>query len=326
MKAAHIYRVSIVLLAAIHITYLSSIFSFDLPLFVMPAVTGGVVFLLSWKMNLSVASLRSRQNITLYCLQILILVLYPFIEKAWACLIFFLLFIGVETVRHQLDKQLMAVNQLIFEQNREIDHINKTFLVVRKERHDFLKHISALHYMLENKKHEGAGAYLNELVEGYKVTNLSIQGEKGTVAGILHQSYQQGKIKGIEVIYDLESPVSSLPLSDPETTALIGNILGNALDASEEWQNTTGKQANITLQAYKRSGLFLINCKNHTNPIPNEVLDQLFKKHGLTTKTGKHEGLGTKIIADIVKKNQGHLDFIHKNETLTIHIKLPAIH
>lgn len=326
MKAVHIYWISITLIAVIHISYLSSILSLNLSLFAAAVVVGGVVFLLYKKVLFSVDRLSTKHNILLYGLQIGILILYPFIEQACACLILFLLFIGGEILRHQLGRQLAAAGQLLLEQNREIDHMNKTFLVVRKERHDFLKHISALHYMLENKENEGAAGYLNELVEGYKATNLSIQGERGTVAGILHQSYQQAKEKGIEFIYDLESPISSLPLADSEITALIGNILGNALDASEEWQNTTGKQAAITLQAYKRSGLFLINCKNHTNRIPNEVLDQLFKKHGLTTKTGNHEGLGTKIITDIVQKNQGHLNFIHKNETFTIHIKMPAIH
>lgn len=203
--------------------------------------------------------------------------------------------------------------------------MNETFLLVRKERHDFLKHISALHYMLENKNHNEAAAYLEELVEGYKETNLSIQGERGTIAGILHHNYQFGKDKGIEITYDLESAISNLPLSDRDLSVLIGNILENAIEASEEWQQSTGKKAHITLQTYKRSGLFILNCKNNTLPIPNEVLDHLYTKQAKSTKSGDHEGLGTSIIADTVKKCNGHLDFIYKAETFTLHIKLPAI-
>lgn len=326
MKLAHIYWISIAVIAVIHLRFLFIIFSLDVPLFITIAVTAVIIFLLHKKVFLSITSLESVQNILFYSLQLGILLLHPFIDQGVASLILFLLFVGIEIMRHRLGKQFFAANQLLQTQNREIEQMNEAFLVVRKERHDFLKHISGLHYMLENRAYKNATTYLDDLVEGYKETNLSIQGERGTVAGILHQGYQQGKRKGIEVTYDLESPISSLPLSDTEITALLGNILGNALDASQEWQKTTGKQANITLQSYKRSGLFLINCKNHTNSIPNHVLDDLFVKHGLTTKTGDHEGLGTKIIADIVKKNQGHLDFIYKNEMFTLYIKLPAIH
>lgn len=189
----------------------------------------------------------------------------------------------------------------------------------------FLKHTSALHYMLENQSYGEAHKYLDQLVEGYKETNLSIQGERGSVAGVLHQGYRKGKAKGIEIVYDLETAISSLPLKDSDLTALIGNIIGNALDACKEWQEATGKQSHITLQAYKRSGLFILNCKNDTLPLPNSVLDHLFTKRAKTTKLGNHKGLGTQIIADIVKKHNGHLDYVYKDETFTLHIKLPAI-
>lgn len=42
-------------------------------------------------------------------------------------------------------------------------------------------------------------------------------------------------------------------------------------------------------------------------------------------KDAGHEGLGTKLIQDIVKKHDGFLDFIHKDETFTVKIKIPAI-
>lgn len=206
-----------------------------------------------------------------------------------------------------------------------MEQMNETFLVVRKERHDYLKHISAIHYMLEKENYEEAKSYLDELVEGYKETNLSIQGERGTIAGVLHHHYRLGKEKGMDVIYDLETPVSSLPLPDRDLIPLIGNMLENALEASEEWQIAKGRQAQITFQLYKRSGLFILNCKNATLPLPNEVVDSLYTKKAKTTKSGHHEGLGTGIIAEIVNKYNGHLDFIYKDETFTLHIKIPAI-
>jgi two-component system, LytTR family, sensor histidine kinase NatK len=57
-------------------------------------------------------------------------------------------------------------------------------------------------------------------------------------------------------------------------------------------------------------------------PIPNPVLDALFEKYAQTTKLGPHEGMGTKIIADIVQNNQGYWDFTYE---FNLKIKVQAI-
>lgn len=202
---------------------------------------------------------------------------------------------------------------------------NETFRVVRSERHDFLKHVSAIHFMLENKNNEEAKQYLDELVEGYKETNLSIKGEHGVVAGVLHQMYRKARALDIEVVYDFDLPLSTLPLSDQRIIILIGNLLSNSIDACEEWQKKYHQQALLTLQFYKRSGLYLLTCKNNSLPIPAQILDQLFVNYGKTTKGDGHEGLGTKLIQDVVHEANGFLDFVHKDEEFMIKIKIPAI-
>lgn len=105
----------------------------------------------------------------------------------------------------------------------------------------------------------------------------------------------------------------------------LGNLLSNSIDACEEWQKTQNKQAHLTLQFYKRSGLYLLICKNNSQPIPTEILDELFHSFGKTTKGDGHEGLGTKMILDIVQAHQGFLDFVFKEQEFTVKIKIPAI-
>lgn len=202
---------------------------------------------------------------------------------------------------------------------------NETFRIVRIERHDFLKHVSAIHFMLENRKNEEAKQYLDELVEGYKETNLSIKGERGVVAGILHQMYRKASALDIEIVYDFDLPLSTLPLSDQQIITLIGNLLSNSIDACEEWQKEHNQQAFLTLQFYKRSGLFILQSKNSSRPIPSSILDHLFQSYGKTTKGNGHEGLGTKLIKDTVDESNGFLDFVYKDEEFTVKIKIPAI-
>ena len=325
MGTRRLYWVSIVLLAVFHMEFAGRALPFDFPLFVSVVLAFTLVFLLQRKVIVQIDALGTKENFRLYSIQLFLLIIYLLIEPGLISLIPLLIFILLEVIRHSTSHKLYRNRELIQSHKREMEQMNEAFLVVRKERHDFLKHISALHYMLENNNHQEATTYLNELVEGYKETNLSIQGERGTVAGILHQSYREGKNKGIEIMYDLGSPISSLPLSDRDLTALIGNILDNALEASADWQEKNGNQAHVTLQTTKRSGLFILTCKNYTLPLPNDVLDHLFTKQSRTTKSGDHEGLGTQIIAQIVRKHAGYLDFVYKKQTFTLQIKVPAI-
>ncbi|MEH7384395.1 GHKL domain-containing protein [Bacillus sp. JJ1521] len=227
--------------------------------------------------------------------------------------------------RFSLSKKMKTLleNAKHFDEQRA--QFNETFRVVRSERHDFLKHVSAIHFMLENKQNEEAKHYLDELVEGYKETNLSIKGERGVVAGILHQMYRKATALDIAVVYDFDVPLSTLPLSDQQIITLVGNLLSNSIEACEEWQKKYNKQAILTLQFYKRSGLFILQCKNNSLPIPAQVLDQLFINFGNTTKGDGHEGLGTRLIQDVVNESNGFLDFVHKDEDFTIKIKIPAI-
>ena len=237
----------------------------------------------------------------------------------------FLVFAGLEAIRLSIAKRMDRQKRELRQMDEECAAMNEAFKRVRAERHDFLKHIAALHYMLEKGESAGAKAYLDDLVEGYEETNLSIKGELGAVAGILHQMHQRGKQAGIEVVYDFDLPLSSLPLQDKEIVALTGNLLVNSLEAAETWQKENGEQAAVTVQFYKKSALFILICGNPAVPIPAQTLDKLYQIPGITTKGEGHEGLGTKIIQDVVKANGGYLDFVHKDETFTVKIKLPAV-
>lgn len=274
---------------------------------------------------LRISILGLKWNNALFCLQFLLVIIHTTTKSIWINLVLLIVFIGIETMRHIGARRIDSLNRELNLLEEHQAHINETFRIVRNERHDFLKHVSVIHFMLENGKSDEAKVYLDELVEGYKETNLSIKGERGVVAGVLHQMYRRALASGISVVYDLDLPLSTLPLSDYHLVTLIGNLLSNSIDACEEWQNHQKEQALITLQFYKRSGLYLLMVKNNSMPVPTNILDNLFKTYGKTTKTGNHEGLGTKMIQEVVKNHQGYLDFVYKDEEFTVKMKFPAI-
>ncbi|WP_052352750.1 sensor histidine kinase [Neobacillus dielmonensis] len=324
MKKKLCYWGMVIVLGFVHLQALLANLPWTIPFYITCIIVLGAGYYFFKTIHLSLSSLSLAWNGTLFCLQILLLVIYLMVRPSWVYLVPFIVFLGLEMVRLNVAKKLASITHGLQLLQGQTEHFNETFRIVRSERHDFLKHVSAIHFMLENGTYGEAKMYLDNLVDGYEETNLSIKGERGAVAGVLHQMYRRAKENGISLVYDFDLPLSTLPLSDQDAVALLGNLLTNSIDASEEWQKERGDQAVITLQFYKRSGLYLLVCKNNSLPVPTKVLDSLFESFGKTTKEG-HEGLGTKIIYDIVQSHQGFLDFVHKDEEFTVKMKFPAI-
>lgn len=222
------------------------------------------------------------------------------------------------------ERELKAIHLVTVETKAQQQQFNEVFQAVRKERHDYLKHIAALQFMLENDDMAEAKRYVATVVNSYEETNLSIKGERGAVAAVLHEASKQARAQGIALNYRFDVPCSQLPLTDQQLVSLIGNILENAIYAAIQWQQVYGTQAFVDMELMKRSGLFILQCTNSTLPLPTTIVDRLFEREGLTTKDG-HDGLGTTIIADIVKQCKGHLDFTYEKEAFTLKLKFPAL-
>lgn len=325
MKPSIIYWILAAVFGILHLHFLLTAAPFAVPVYVSALVPVAAAYILYRKIPLEWPALGKQWHIMPWCFQLLLAGIYMGTEPSWIYAIPFACFLLVEFFRLRFSREAALLLNQAGEFDKERRQMNDTFRVMRSERHDFLKHIAALHFMLDNKNYTDAKEYLDELVADYKQTNLSIKGERGTTAGILNHMYKRAQAAGVEVIYDLDLPLSTLPLSDKEMVVLLGNVLSNSIEACEEWQREHNMQAALTLQFYKRSGLYLLICKNNSLPIPARILDNLFNDYGLTTKEGNHEGLGTKMIHDTVKKHHGFLDYIYKNEEFTVKIKIPAI-
>jgi len=325
VKADHLSWSLISLFSAIHLGAFLYAFGWHSAIYILVLMLLAGGFLLVRLGNRQGASFDWRLEVLFWLVQAMIAAAAVMQESEYIRLLFFLLFLLVEVIRAIQVRKLSKFSKEINRLDEEIFRMNETFRTVRSERHDFLKHIAAIHFMLEKEEFKEAGAYLDVLVDGYNETNLSIKGESGAVAATLHQYYLKAQKEGMEIIYDIEVPISSMPVPDKELVGLVGNLLENCVEACLNWKKVNQQHAIITLQLVKRSGLYILTVKNKSLPIPAKILDRLYHQYGLSTKAGNERGYGTKIIADIVKKHQGVLDFVYKEEEFTVKIKLPSI-
>lgn len=325
LKLNFIYCTFIALLAGIHTYSLLSFLTLNIPVYLLILILGFLSYLLYKKAFLNFSHLGSILNIFIFVLQLVLLFLYFSQQSFLVHLVTIFLFIGIEGIRFIAGRIIEKGKIDLLQLHEQYNQLNETFRVVREERHDFLKHVSSVHFMVENNQIEEAKNYFDDMVGSYKQTNLSIKGERGAVAGVLHSMYKRAQTHHIEIVYDFDLPLSTLPIADKEAVALIGNLLSNSIDSSIAWQQEHNMPTQVTIQFYKRSGLYILNCRNNTLPIPNHILDELYIAYGNTTKGKGHEGLGTKIIHDIVKEHLGLLDFTCKEGEFLVKIKIPAI-
>ncbi|WP_456273325.1 sensor histidine kinase [Bacillus sp. AK031] len=326
MKHSIIYWASLAILGVIHLQAICVILNWQIPIYITCIFVLIPMYFAAKMYVLQIAVLGVKWNGIFYFIQLTLLLIYLALNKStYLSILPFLIFIVIEWSRLYIGRKFTHYSKQLHQYEEQNLSFNETFRIVRSERHDFLKHISAIHFLLEKEETNEAKKYLDGLVEGYDETNLSIKGEKGIVAGILNQMYRRAKASKISIVYDLDIPISTLPLSNHDIVGLLGNLLSNSIEACEEWQKHYQKSGFVTVQFYKRGGLYILICSNQSLPIDSDILDHLYTRFGLTTKEDGHEGLGTRQIQDIVNRCQGFLDFVYKDEEFTVKIKIPAI-
>jgi LytT family two-component system sensor histidine kinase NatK len=151
------------------------------PIYLTCLLQIGFIYYFYKRSIIDISILGVKWNSLFFCLQLLLLFIYLPLKPAWMYLIPFIIFIGIECIRLGGSWKLTTLDLENKQFKEQTAHFNETFRIVRSERNDFLKHVSAIHFMLENRKHDEAKVYLDELVDGYEETNLSIKGERGIV-------------------------------------------------------------------------------------------------------------------------------------------------
>lgn len=216
-------------------------------------------------------------------------------------------------------------NHLLMTQQANMEELMNE---IRSERHDFIKHIQAIEHLSRQQENEILAQYLDELNSDIQRINATVRGEKGHMASLLIHIAEESNRSHVRVRYDLEVPLSSLPMGLIEQTKLAGNLLENALEAATKYAERHD-QAYIEVYSSIRSGLYLLEVRNSTLPIPGEVLDQLFKHPVPSSKEiGSRRwmhGIGTYVIAETVKKHTGTLEFSYQPPWMSVKVKIPVL-
>ncbi|KGX91406.1 hypothetical protein N781_04565 [Pontibacillus halophilus JSM 076056 = DSM 19796] len=207
---------------------------------------------------------------------------------------------------------------------RQLNDLDHTFWELRKERHDYVKHIASLEHLLEEKRFNEASEYVGRLSQSYEDVSRTVSGETALTAGLLQTYERRANASDLTFSLALHYPLASILQDQTHVTQLMENVLRNAFEAAEAYKRKDNS-ASVTLSLQRKSAFSILTVSNDTESIPAEVLDHLYKTPGYSTKGTRGRGVGASIIADLIKENNGHLDFTHKQNTFTLKIKLPLV-
>jgi len=257
----------------------------------------------------------------LQCILVTLSFFYPLSPSTALCWMGLLLaeLIRLNQLRQYVQQQ-EGIESLTAEQHR----YNEAFRRLRSERHDFLKHVNAVQHLLAEQQYDGAQFYFQELIGQYTASNSAIAGENGHIAVTLLHYQAQAEANGTDVLYELETPLSRLPMKITDQVKLLSNLLSNATEAASEYARTK-KKSYLHVRTNMYGGIFILEVTNSTPALPKEIVDYLFQCFDISTKGGSHEGLGTYIIAKTTEQYGGTLRYTYEEPMFSIKIKVPIV-
>jgi len=145
--------------------------------------------------------------------------------------------------------------------------------------------------------------------------------EKVQINALLKRAHeilgQQLKVRGIEVVWDLEQDLP-LVMGDPDRLEQVFiNLLINARDAIDErWQSQPDQKGEKTIKLITRSDTaeITVEIRDTGVGIPDSVLERIFEPFFTTKKVGQGTGLGLSISYGIIKDCKGSLQVVSGND------------
>ncbi len=186
---------------------------------------------------------------------------------------------------------------------RYVREMQKLNLQMRSQRHDFYNHLTAIYGYLKASQYNKAESYIETLYQDVRRIKDLLEVNPPELGALLSLKEEGAKARGIEFRWRVNVESGVLPLPPEELTQLTGNLLDNALDAA-----VSGHPPGVDLTLTTNKLGLMLKVSNTGDPIPRDILGNIFTA-GYTTKDGtQHSGLGLFIVKQIVDRHGGQLD------------------
>lgn len=211
----------------------------------------------------------------------------------------FLYFLISQILKLQKTKQKLALLESKIEfENQVYEDAKGVWEEAKKSRHDIKQHLTVVNSYLNEQEYDKCQEYIDALLPSVMRNESAVIKSDNIVIDYVINS-KLGKRKDIDLlITGTMGDISDI--AEPDMVSLLGNILDNAIEATEKTE-----RKKLELIFYMQSADRCVICKNS---ITSSVLESN-KSLKTTKKDSELHGNGTAIIKQIASKYNGLVDF-----------------
>jgi signal transduction histidine kinase len=207
------------------------------------------------------------------------------------------------TLQLQLQKETDALEyyQLLLKHEED-----KSILI-----HDIKKHLHSIYSLLSQHSSQLASDYITQLLQSAALQSSIRVCNHDTINAIFSRYESICKERQIRLEADIRNNTLAF-MSDSDITALLCNLLDNALEAARTYP---GGFIFCTIQKREYTPYVIITMENSCRNAPISSGD-MFLSH---KKNSNFHGFGLKSIVRIAQKYSGHAKFYYREEDHTFH-------
>ena len=205
----------------------------------------------------------------------------------------------------------MLIDMKSEQYNMITEKIEKT----RKSRHDIHHHINVVYQLAKENKIEQLIEYLEEYNKIDSTKEPMVYCNNSTVDAILNHYILLAKDNGIEVHLNVALP-EELKIRDTDLCIVIGNLLENAIEASEKEEN---KRIKLRIN---RSNEYI--CMLVSN-LYNGEIKKGHSGYCSRKREFKDTGIGLSSVSAVVEKYDGRMEIDHTNGEFNVFIMMANI-
>ncbi|MCQ2591736.1 MAG: GHKL domain-containing protein [Treponema sp.] len=213
--------------------------------------------------------------------------------------------------KKQDEKWLFDFQDSILKKQR--DEVENVYNTMRGWRHDYHNHMQIIKAYLAMNQIEEIKNYLDHLEEDLDSIDIAIRTGNTSVNAILSSKLSIAQKRAISVNCKASVP-SELKISDVHLSAIIGNLLDNAIEACEKVP-LEKRFIRVYMGLFKQQ--LYISVTNATEETRRKKLTEL-----ITSKKGEH-GLGLRRVDKLVEQYQGYVNRKNEPGVFATEIMLP---
>lgn len=222
-------------------------------------------------------------------------------------LIFFIYHRMAQEYEERIKKEHMEEQVRMYQNQLELMQISQE--KVRSLRHDMRHHLQVLYGMEEKGQHEKILQFLEDMQVSLENPKKHIVSGNDEIDTILNYNWDRAEQLGVKI--DCKVSISkklSIPAYD--SSVLLGNLLGNAIEAAARM-----KDGYVSVRILAEKNVLALQVKNNYNGVLKKRGEQF-----ISTKEEKGHGLGLRNVRELVEKRQGSFQIDYDEKEFRVEV------